>query len=480
MSDTSYLSLKQDRYSCKTLCPCNTVCGPPVNIWSSKGPHLPLILHTNGSRPNVKIGVVRDSIPGLVNLDSTGSLISGDPGFGPEVTRLVCQKLNLNCEMYLPDEPHYGELKNQTWLGMLGAINDGTYDTSLPTFTLTIDRIDHFLFPSYFFRFPLAFVSKSPRQNNANSLEVLLGPFSTKVWLATIGCFFLIALTLLTSKKKKVTVPLAHHRKFNRFLSGALYFFEAVVNVSLYLARKGPTIRRLSSPGHVVLAFYGLSTLILISYYTAKLRNAMLKDAPKLPFHNMKTLIDCIETQQCRMVFAPPGFYFLDAVMRSNQSSDYFSLRKAFLTNPPLTVDGEEEMLRKIRNTSNIYLVSYPGLKRRYLRQMGSDCSLTMVDYEAAELDTYPFRWDDSQLTNDFSKVLALLDRSGIVQKLMADSPSQNLCESVRSSRVISVQPLSINIVAGATWLLLSGCIFASVALLSEIFCRSILKPKFT
>ena len=89
---------------------------------------------------NVSIGVVIDP-PYAYPLFDNISSANQKPGFGIELSLLVCKLLALNCKFIVVNHTDYGVINaDKTWNGLIGQILNGDFDTSLPIFNPTEGR----------------------------------------------------------------------------------------------------------------------------------------------------------------------------------------------------------------------------------------------------------------------------------------------------------------------------------------------------
>lgn len=397
---------------------------------------------THQGRP-LFIGIVNDSIPGAIHFNRIGSK---KPGYFVEITKLICSNLDYNCYFKRSSSNVYSKLINGSiWAGMLGDIDRGVYDTSLPNFTPTAERLDHFDFCTNVIRFPLVFATRTPNDEDSYNLTALLKTLSVNVWLIlilasiTLTSIIVISQSVLRSNNSSIIYQIA----------------ITLISVAVFLARKGPQLSSTNRVIRLLLVFWGLAMIIVISSYSAGLLASMFRKAPKLPFNNLETLVSCIMVKKCRMVFTPSGDWFLNKVLTSRENSNYYRLKLALAENPIERVETTAEAIKLVRLTTDTFIVTWPAQRERFVAEMDINCSITLVDHNSDILiDTFAFRQGD-QLKWKFDRQFQLLYDSGILSRIIAEYPINDGCKSrLKSTKAV---PIPLRVLLGGIFILVIG-----------------------
>lgn len=406
----------------------------------------------------LNIGVVNDlGNPAVMTLADGHK----HPGFAVEITQLICQALHVDCHYHLSNSSSYGELVNESFTGMLGAINAGFYHTSLPVFSPTVDRTKYFTLGNEYIRMPLYFAVRNPITTDIQSIWAVFKPLAPITWL----------LVMLITGVTALLVWISSLGRSNKVISQIQNFMLIFINVSAYIVRKGPSIPGLRATGHCLLLAWGLTCILLISSYTSRLLSTMFKIEPSLPFSDIYSLADCVSKQRCTMIFTPAGDWFLQKVS-NDREVHYVNLKSALMINPVIRAHSTEEALSYIRNTEEPFIVSWPASKLRFIETLSDPyCRISLVENNHEPLqNTFAFHFNNTTLRDKFDSQMQLLLGTGIVEKVVSNyAPEKTVCSNGKVGKA-SAKALPIRVIVGALLTLTFGCSIGIAIFIFEIF----------
>lgn len=409
----------------------------------------------------VRIGLVNESYPGTVEIDK---LDTPNPGYAVELTKIICESLNFTCLFEVAPTTAYGHVSNGKWVGLLGYVMEGRYDTSIPVFTLTADRVKDFDFTRTGIHEHLSFVTRKPTVQPGGHLSDIFGPFRVQVWL-----FLVLSILLMTVL---ITKSQMWSRSKRRSKQTLVYFSNVFIILIVFLSRKAPLIKRSRVPTNVILVFWGLSSIVLIASYTCGLLSAMLRSRPSLPFKDYESLQECIESHKCQFITTQSGAkLFLSDIESSNPASELYRLKKSLKHNPPIEVADIKKVLTQMRQETDRFLVTWPTvLHGLQIVDNMTQCALHSVGY-ADQLRTFPFRQGD-RLQDHFQVRLSDLKQTGIDAKIIAKYRNTPPCPTDTSKSNLKAFVLQITSLSSPFLLLAFGCFCGFTVILCEVGTR--------
>lgn len=156
---------------------------------------------------NSNASVVRIAIPNDTDAINFEDIYGPMPGLMMEMTMLICQSLRLNCVFQLVPTNGYGRLENGSWTGILGLIDNKTFDTSIPAFTMTEERSVQFSFANHQIYLHRKFVIREPIFDPDKKLSAVIDPLENETWGLVIVCISVISFLVTTAS---VTLNLTH------------------------------------------------------------------------------------------------------------------------------------------------------------------------------------------------------------------------------------------------------------------------------
>ena len=117
-------------------------------------------------------------------------------GFAVDLAHELSKVLGFNFTFKLVDDGKYGsETSPGNWNGMLGEVHDGTADFVIADISITASRASAFSFTIPWLNLGISILYIRPRPA-APSLLAFLDPFTTDVYIYTLGVFFVTALSM--------------------------------------------------------------------------------------------------------------------------------------------------------------------------------------------------------------------------------------------------------------------------------------------
>lgn len=218
--------------------------------------------------PEFVIGVVNATMAGFVEQKR---ITTDKPGYAVETVQLICEQLGYRCKFVLSNSSDFGSHRNGSWTGMLGDVERQIYNTSLPAYLKTSERLQNFFFTETATGYIQYLVTRKPVLDEVVSLQAFVNPLNWKIWLTIF--LTLVALTVVIRFLQTFRYPQGQQltRKVPKTVaigetieSGLLIF----INISVYLVRKGPAIKRLARPTKLLLMTWGLGALVIMASYT--------------------------------------------------------------------------------------------------------------------------------------------------------------------------------------------------------------------
>lgn len=407
-------------------------------------------------QPPFLIGIVNETIANVVNIEK---LKSSEPGFAVEIAQLICLRLALNCTFILANLS-YGDYENGNWTGMLGAIAQEHYNTSLPIFSDHNYRLGHFNFGVTAIRRPIQFVTRRPGATPPPFLQVFIRPFSWHIWVVTITLIILLALVIVNSKSQS-TLYQRDHKIVNALV--------VCVNISAYLVRKGPRIHQLTQSAKIALSTWGVATLFLVASYTGGLQPSMFKTDLRLPFTDLDSLISCLRVKNCQMIVNPQDQWFLKII--TVKSMKYYEFDEVLRQNPVIQVNSEAEAF-ELMTAKNVdsFLVAPPGSMDKLLVDMDETkkCAIVMVKTHY-DVSYFPILATAKSIRSKIDRQLHLLEEAGLLMEIIGKYKSYAECNEKLEISKTTASPIPARMALGALVLLSIGCVFGCLAFFWEV-----------
>lgn len=325
---------------------------------------------------SLKIGVIYDP---PVALKCALDPECPDRGYLVDATMLACQWLRLNCSFVWYEELSYGDADENgtSGTGLVGAIQRGQFDTSIPAFTPTFRRSTIIDFSSPYSFDDVVLMTRAPsvvvsQELNSSFLRI----FQWSVWVVLLitlilACFLIRYFArnfLLDTNNKSLSIS----------------FFDLV---SVLIRNDFKTsLTRFSSPIQLIIGAWLMGAAVLQCAYTGILFSNTVSTAP-YPFTDLETFLDCLERKQCQMVTLSQETSFFQRLLSDPSTSRF---QPTLQYNPVLT-ESSENIINKVLNEKEKYLTII-GDKRDFLRSIGNnqECNFYMVDVGWSDKNGFP------------------------------------------------------------------------------------------
>lgn len=398
---------------------------------------------------SIIVGLLNEHWEGMVHADH---IDSKRPGFAVEVTRLICDQLNVNCN-FVALNTSYGRLENGSWTGMLQDLLNEEINTTVPLYTLPEfrDHWDKFDHSQIVFKNPLMFLTRSSKSESIFAFHSLAGPFSSAVWLLIVLAIILSIVNLASIERQRNS-PIAR-----------VTILAILVTIG-FLVRKGSNLAVKFSPvAQLFLMFWGYTTVILTTSYASGLISAMLRDPYKSPFSGIQSLARCLEAKKCRFVFTPADEWFTDMIQDKNTT--YHLFQQSFITNPPFYT-SDDNYLNVIKETKDIFMVA-GTTSYTFYRFIQYDPAVQLIEDDSGTDNCYfPFRLGDP-LKKRFDEKLKLLQQSGVIKYIASKYDLyDNRSYSGPQGRFV---PIRLSFALATCTILLFGLTVSSFVFMSEI-----------
>lgn len=306
------------------------------------------MMRSNTSTVSLNIAVIYS--PPSANRCFLNGTACPRPGVNVEMAQLACTALKFNCTFTWAGTDAFGYLENGTWRGVIGSIKDGTFDIGLPRFAPTYDRFAAVDFSHAYLFDPMMLVTRQSANTDQTVTLDLVGGFRWHVWLCITSLMFLAVHLMedtLIFKRKQAIIDVVLEKHASKLLRECKRFCIALMS---------------------------LAALILLRSYTGYIFSQGIALYPQMPFTDLATFVQCMETGKCRMAVQSPTYGYCKDVI----SGDTELLRRlrAVLAKAPLIVPPTmADMLTAIQKETSVYLVGFASAMDFYYAARHDHCS---------------------------------------------------------------------------------------------------------
>lgn len=312
---------------------------------------------------DLRIGAV--NTPGSLVSDCAFSKICPKRGVAMDLALETCKFLRLNCTFEWYTEGKYGRIfENGTADGLLGEIQKGVYDASVPNVIPSESRMRAVSFSSGYFSFDTGLITRLPSRGHA----IDWGIFHVYHWAIVCALVCTIGL-IVVAMAGSVWVTTNANKNFGSI------FFESLQQL---LSLNCDSVRLKLSSVRILLSLWGLVTLILYTEYTTVLFSKKIATIEP-PFTDFETFVQCLEEGRCQVVMPPSQpLYQQMLTAPGNPISD--RINRALKYNPMRFVP-DSEILQAILEEKRKYLVLMWNSERvtTYL-PAGESCNFYVVN----------------------------------------------------------------------------------------------------
>lgn len=273
-----------------------------------------------------------------------GFVASKPPIMLIEVVKIFCKFFQFNCQMQKAETNEYGYYENGRWNGMIGLIENNTYDISVPEFSNTIQRFSalDFTLPVFYSRIIL--VTRMPilRQRSVGSF---LG-FKWSVWLCLILASFVISLALVT---------FTSHKNKSQFL---WTIFDRCTTLFFMITNQYSDMPIVYLYAKFLVLFWFLFTVIINGVYSGHMVSLLLKYETTVPFSDLDTFIICVKEQRCQLATNTLSKSYIQDVLNSTTDRSG-QLRHALKKNPILIESNKNVLLHTILDSGKDIFITW-------------------------------------------------------------------------------------------------------------------------
>lgn len=297
------------------------------------------------------------------------------------------------------------------------------------------------------------------------NLGAVIFAFSWQVWFLILATFVLLG---VCSAILHNDMWFKAKRSFKRSCNHC--FERSLGALSVFVAQDpGGTEGQFTIGYSIMFTFWGLVCIVLASTYSGQIVAIALNKKLTLPFHDIPSLADCIESRHCVIVTKSLSVSYFERVFAAT-FGPLLRLKESFDTEPPLVVNTtgiSAGILDEPDDTR--YRVMY-GSSFRYAGMIGAlpTCSLDGIQSESSDNTAYPLPMG-SPLKKFLNRAILAVRESGVIDKLYSNYVLMHLQSQERCKvQDASSQPMGLDSFAGTLILLFSGSIIAALALMLE------------
>lgn len=346
-------------------------------------------------------------------------------GFGVDVANMVCELLRLNCTFILYQNGAYGDAdENGNGTGLIGAIQRGEIDLSLPTLGPTYSRSKAVSFSQNFFYSGIALATRATLGGNSNSFNwSLLFAFQWPVIAVFLITLIIVALLIGLSSKILISggEKNSHH-----------WTFEFIRIYASLVTKKYDTYLIRFCSLRTLISFWALSSVVLGSAYAGVLfSQKVLLTSNDLPFEDMETFTKCLEERRCQLV-QPSKDVFFHLLLTAPDSPLSTRINKALESNP-LRVVSKEKIMNAILEERNSYLVWFWPKEQMLYGSEGDDCQFYIIDTPYTNMGSFAVK-KASPIMNSLNKAALRFRENAMADFVLQKYGKPTLCSDQRNS----------------------------------------------
>ena len=329
------------------------------------------------------------------------------PGFGIEITVVACEMLKLVCKFTVVNHTAYGTnlTPDGSWNGMIGQILNGEFDTSLPGFNPTKERVKVLRFSPTHYYDENIFLTNSPTMVSFGT-RTIPNVFSWEVWLTILGSIVTLSAvgTCIQGKSANSKVPL----QLVEVLSG---------NVSSNLSE---------AAGHfafpLLMLFWGFGSLLLASYFSSQIVASAIDSMEIRVINDLESFGGCLKSGGCQILSVQLSTSVYERIRDADLDDPFHHLKVGLETNPPRVIPGLIVGGQKILESENgrkklaVLTYRFNGIKV-LTKDIDKMCDFDVFSLGNKMMNAYPFR-KYSPVAEKFDDILFRLRQSGVSQKI--------------------------------------------------------------
>lgn len=350
-------------------------------------------------------------------------------GITVDAAIMVCQHLGLKCDLHIHNSPDYGEVfENGTGIGMLGAIQQGIYDTSTPIFAVTYRRFQTLDFSDAYFYSDVVMATRAPVSKEGFNIGHV---FEWSVWALTILSLISVALVLAAFGKSTKRAEISK--------AGWLSYTSS--RISSLCTHKHCWRSVQSHSSRILVISWSLMAVVLGSAFTSKLFSNRVSNTLALPYKDFETFVQCLEEARCRLVAHSLTASYLQ-VLFSSESSLGRRIQASFTDQPPLVTPAGSipRMILREEDQFLVWIASRNAFNQA--TQDGTLCDLYVIDAPYKEAWSFVVR-KGSPLLKALNQMSVLFRENGLAQMLYSRYRVAAWCKSTDSAETSTLQLLA-------------------------------------
>lgn len=362
----------------------------------------------------LRIGVIY-SLPAALNCGLSPRC--AERGFGVDMARVVCETLRLSCSFHWFNGTEFGDaFDNGTGTGLIGAIQRGEYDTSVPVFTPTYRRFKAVTFSSLFDVRDIYLMTRAPPATSQELNWKIILVFQWPIWAAY---FLLLTVTTIATlwvlqneQPKK-----SSHQDLKNIVELGLSLVVNELRQSLF---KFHSIR-------FIFSVWTLGAVVFATAYTSVLFSQTVIAKRKLPFTNFETFVACLERKECRIITHTKSLSSLQQLVAPGSSLG--SRIDAALVQNPIIVAPILEIPRAILKEKKQFLVTVRPINDLMYQTAGNrNCKYYLLDLKLSEVNAFPLA-KNSSLLRPFNKLASSFREQGLDKAIFNMYSSKSVCD---------------------------------------------------
>ncbi|KAE8573229.1 Ionotropic receptor 40a, partial [Halyomorpha halys] len=447
-----------------------------INWWSRqegifRSPLLPSAydMYRNFHRRVFKIPVLHKPPWNFVTYYNDTFEVKG--GRDDKVLKLLASKLNFRYEYFDPPDRSQGSaVVNGTMQGVLGLIWQRVADIFIGDLTVTYERSLAVDFSFLTLTDNEAFLTHAP--GRLNEALALVRPFNWKVWPAVTATFLLagglVYLFFLAANDWK-----PHKRNL---------LYQCVwITTSIFLKQNTSANLKFDRVRFLVIILYLISTYVIGDMYSANLTSMLAKPAKEKPISNLEQLDTAMKSRGYQLLVEK---HSASHTVLENGTGLYKSIWEKMKNQQTYLLNSTEEGMLMVRDKKNIAVIGgretfFYNTKRFGIHHFHLSEKL-FTRYSAIALQMgCPF-------IDNFNEILMQLFEAGILTKITEDeyqklgelgatvsekenTKDNNIERNHQKEDDKKLRTMSMKMLQGAFYVLLSGHTLAAFSFLSEI-----------
>lgn len=338
---------------------------------------------------------------------------------------LACSSFRLNCSFHWFDTSEFGDtLENGTATGMMGAIQRGDFDTSLPVFTPTYRRYRAVGFSSVFSINEVVLMTRTPPTCHGHLNWNVIMVFDWQIWVLLI--FFLVLLSSLIFYNMQLTSPKI--RSWGQTLS-------SIYSICIRLGTSQIGKNYLFCVyNRLMVGFWLLAVLVLQGAYTGTLFSESVFHQHYMPFTDLETFVQCLENYKCKII--TPWLTISELQELSNFGDLGERFEKTKISNPFLLAPVQDIPM-KILEEQDKFLVNVGPRKTRMQWIHGNkECVYYVIKLPFRQYSAFPVQKNSTHLQK-LNKIAQIFQEYGLEKGMDREyfSDSLSRCQKKWSKR---------------------------------------------